>query len=349
MDLQSQPIVTTKTVDSEKSATTQEVGSMYPLSQISKQKLRWLNRVAAFAHFALGLSFAIVTAVYWGEGKSFKGINTATYVAVPNFVPKPVADPVGGSESTQRYKIGSVDSKVVTENNSYVIPVLIVLFSWLTASFHLAVSSTSSIKFNGKQLQLGRKQDYERQLDNGINTYRWIEYSITASVMLAIVTFSLGLRDFTGLLGILFANFLIMLTGASVEYFNAQKMKSAAWGLTIAAWLAYAAVWGCIWYSFIKTIDSLKVARSNSFLNEEQKKDLDDFEIFVYFGTITIFFLFTCFGFVQLKQTYKNKQYESGTVNVAKYERTYIYLSLASKTSLVALLFYGLYGRSANN
>ena len=58
---------------------------------------------------------------------------------------------------------------------------------------------------------------YERNLRRGRNTARWIEYSVSASVMVVLIAMLTGISDIAALIGIFGANAAMILFGLLME------------------------------------------------------------------------------------------------------------------------------------
>jgi len=201
--------------------------------------------------------------------------------------------------------------------------------------FHFAVALCPSIK-----------KTYDINISNGKNHYRWIEYAITSSIMLTIISLSIGLKEFNSLLLIFVLNSTIMFMGYLVEELI-DTNRGAAVKITAVGWVACIVIWSILFKTMVESTQQLRtIAHSqnkDTLTIPIQKKIevLDDLTIFIYLVTITIFVFFISFAIVQAVQVSRNI-----TKNTHSYEKAYIILSLISKTSLVGLMFWGLYGRS---
>lgn len=64
------------------------------------------------------------------------------------------------------------------------------------------------------------RRTYENDLQNGINRFRWIEYSISASLMLVIICMYWGILTLAGLIAVVGANVAMILFGWLQERMN---------------------------------------------------------------------------------------------------------------------------------
>jgi len=86
---------------------------------------------------------------------------------------------------------------------------------------------------------------YERNLDRRINYARWIEYSVSASIMIVLIGLLVGIRDLAAVIGIFAANSAMILFGLLME--RQQVPGRADWSafwfgslVGLAPWLAIA-------------------------------------------------------------------------------------------------------------
>jgi hypothetical protein len=68
---------------------------------------------------------------------------------------------------------------------------------------------------------------YERRLDRGVNYARWIEYSVSASLMLVLIGLFVGIRDLAAVVALFAVNTAMILFGLLME--RHQRPGSADW------------------------------------------------------------------------------------------------------------------------
>lgn len=186
------------------------------------------------------------------------------------------------------------------------IPLLIALFFFISALAHLFIATLYNKRYN---------QDLAR----GINKVRWIEYSISASIMMIAIAVLVGVYDFASLV-MIFALIAIMnLLGLVMEVHN-QTTKKTNWLSYWIGCLAGIVPWFVIGFCF--------------WLSAQQGSSPP---AFVYWIFVSIFIFFSCFAinmFLQYKKIGPWKDYLYG-------ERMYIILSLVAKTLLAWQVFAG--------
>lgn len=186
------------------------------------------------------------------------------------------------------------------------IPLLVALFFFLSAAAHLFIATLYNKKYN-------------QDLTQGINRVRWIEYAISASVMMVAIAILVGVYDFVSLLMIFVLIAIMNLLGLVMEVHNQTTKKTN--------WLSY-------WLGCLAGIVPWFVIGFYFWLSAEQGSAPPDF---VYWIFVSIFIFFSCFA-VNMVLQYKKigpwKDYLYG-------ERVYIILSLVAKTLLAWQVFAG--------
>ena len=91
---------------------------------------------------------------------------------------------------------------------------------------------------------------YQEDLGKGINKVRWIEYSISASVMIVLIALLVGIYDVWALLGIFFMNAAMCWFGWMMEV-NNQYTDKVDWTSYIMGCLVGVAPWIFIFVNLI--------------------------------------------------------------------------------------------------
>ena len=178
---------------------------------------------------------------------------------------------------------------------------------------------------------------YNKMIANRNNFVRWIEYSITATLMINIVARSAGVSDEDTLLLSNIATAAVMLQGQTIEL--ALKEKPSAIKLqqliiyNLVGWGLMLGVFGVIISKFQQTIDEIKAATC---------ANIPDF---VKYTIYSQFLFYNLFGFWQLYQIFS--VYNNPDYDYTKFEIGYTVLSLISKTLLGGILGFGI-DQSAN-
>jgi hypothetical protein len=183
----------------------------------------------------------------------------------------------------------------------------VALFFGLSAVFHFVVSLPPL------------RARYEAGLVLQHNYFRWVEYSLSSSVMIVLIAQLVGINDAAALIAIFGVNASMILFGWLQERY--EKPGSDGW-------LPF--VFGCIagivpWLAVLLYV----IAPGAAFDVEPPA--------FVYAIVISLFVLFNSFAVVQVLQ-YKRVGKWSSYLNG---ERTYITLSLVAKSLLAWQIFAG--------
>ena len=153
---------------------------------------------------------------------------------------------------------------------------------------------------------------YEATLERRANYARWIEYSVSASIMIVLIAMFTGIRDIAALLGLFAANTAMILFGLLME--RQQAAGEADWSAFLFGCLVGAVPWVAIfWY----------VAGAPRVPG------------FVWAITITQLILFAAFALNMALQYLRAGPWR----NYLTGERGYLTLSLVAK-SLLAWLIY---------
>ncbi len=186
------------------------------------------------------------------------------------------------------------------------LPVLISLFFFLSAFFHFIIATVYNKRYN-------------TNLKRGMNKLRWIEYSISASVMMIAIGMLVGIYDFMSLVMIFALTAIMNLMGLVMEVHN-QTTKKTNWLSYIIGCFAGGIPWVAVAYY-------LWLSASNG----------SSAPTFVYWIFVSIFVFFSCFALnmiLQYKKVGPWKDYLYG-------ERAYIILSLVAKSLLAWQVFGG--------
>ena len=181
----------------------------------------------------------------------------------------------------------------------------VAIFLGLSASFHLLVASP---KFFDR---------YSAGIEKQHNYFRWIEYSISSSVMIVLIALITGVSDVAAIVAIFGANAAMILFGWLQE-----KYETPGNG----GWLPF--IFGCIagivpWLGLLFYVLSIGGPADTSA------------PAFVYGIVISIFIFFNSFALVQWLQYKKVGKWS----DYIRGEKTYITLSLIAKSALAWQIF----------
>ncbi len=174
-------------------------------------------------------------------------------------------------------------------------------FLFLSSFFHLLISTVGFSKY-GDELRRGR------------NRFRWVEYSLSSTLMIVTIALITTVTDAAALVGIAFANISMILFGWLMEVVNEPNGKT---------W------WTPFWFGCVAGIGPWFAIGGYVFTGDQQPPS------FVYGILISIFLFFNCFALNQWLQYRKIGPWKKYLVG----ERTYILLSLVAKSALAWQLY----------
>jgi hypothetical protein len=186
------------------------------------------------------------------------------------------------------------------------LPTLIAIFFFMSAAAHLIIATVYNKKYN-------------QDLSVGINKARWIEYAVSASIMMVAISLLVGIYDFVSLFMIFFFTAIMNLLGLVMEIHN-QTTKKVNW---ISFWIGCIAgivPWFAIAFYMWLGADNGSAAPA-----------------FVYWIFVSIFIFFNSFAINMVLQYNKVGAWK----NYLYGEFTYIVLSLVAKSLLAWQVFAG--------
>jgi len=181
-------------------------------------------------------------------------------------------------------------------------------FAWAIAAF-FGLSALAHFSVAGP-----RWSSYQVQLGKGRNPYRWLEYSLSASIMIVLIAMLVGINDVAALAALIGVN-------ASMIGFGWMQERYEDPGASL----------GPFWIGCLAGIVPW-VAISIYLIGPGADQHAPGFVYGIFFS---LFILFNCFAvnqWLQYKQLGKWKDYLTG-------ERAYITLSLIAKSLLAWQIF----------
>lgn len=242
--------------------------------------------VWAFALHFLSFTAALTAAIIFVEG-SFQAILTTTFLEAE--VPK------------------------LTVVATYFIIWLELPFPLITALFHFVIAFFPLVRRRYLYLALVKER----------NPLRWVEYSITASIMTWVICQVSGITDVLTLVLVVGITPALMATGHLMEIMNVPSRKRVYWLPTTIGWWLFVLQWAIIITAFLAAVTS----------------SANDVPWFVYTIVIGLFFQFSAFGFVQLVHY---TQWPGWFITGYNTERAFIILSFVSKFFLDWALLTGI-------
>ena len=179
----------------------------------------------------------------------------------------------------------------------------IAVFLFLAAADHLVTGTVA-------------RSVYEADLHRGINRFRWIEYSLSASIMIVLIGFYFGLTGITTVIVIVGANVAMILFGWLQEAANppdrARTTMLPFWFGTIAGCAPWAAI----------------------VVNLVGADEIPGFVIGIFVSLLILFSSFAVNQWLQYRRIGPWRNYVFG-------EKAYLVLSLTAKTLLAWQIFAG--------
>ena len=246
-------------------------------------RLRIYNIVAGSLHLVQAVGFAIVLTML---STQVLFAVTADYMAGPPGVPIP----------PERVTLFEVN-----------IGLGVVAFLALSAFFHFLISSPW---FFGR---------YKNGLEHNRNYFRWVEYSLSSSIMIWLIVAINGVTDIAALFSIFAVNAAMILFGALQEKYEQPgtgRLLPFIFGSMVGI-----VPWILVLIYFLRPGSTSDVAPP-------------DFVVGIVISLFVFFNTFAINQWLQYKQVGRWKSYLHG-------ERTYITLSLIAKTALAWQVFSG--------
>ncbi len=191
-------------------------------------------------------------------------------------------------------------------------------FLFLSAFFHLLIASPWGFT------------RYIDELSKGRNRFRWVEYSLSSTLMITLISLVLGIADIAALIGLGMANVSMILFGWLMEMSNNGLMHGKN-GRPVRGERAW---WTPFWFGCVAGVGPWLAAATYVFVNVAVKNGPGP-PGFVYGIIVSLFVFFNCFAvnqWLQYKQVGRWQDYLTG-------ERTYIVLSLVAKSLLAWQVF----------
>lgn len=206
---------------------------------------------------------------------------------------------------TSTFPEGPPGADVPAPSDLFDVPIAlaIAVFLFLAAADHLVTAT------------LGRRL-YESDLHRGINRFRWLEYSLSASIMIVLIGFYFGITDITAVIAVVGANVSMILFGWLQERMNPPGRTTTTmlpfWFGTIAGLAPWVAI----------------------VVNLTGSAGAPGFVIGIFVSLGIFFSTFAVNQWLQYRQVGPWRSYAFG-------EKTYLVLSLVAKSALAWQIFAG--------
>lgn len=210
---------------------------------------------------------------------------------------------------------------------------MLITFFLITGTFHLYYYLGNNELKKGESPSFGTGYTYVIQNQN--NFFRWIEYSITATLMLYIIAYTSGVKDTNVYLLLYATNIAMIAMGQQVEV----AVRDGKDWITpmVTSFLLLFAEFYVIARSFWQ-----RLGQVNTFLEENPSvSNGRRIPSWLNYMIIVLFLFFSCFGFLSLYASIRGTPYET-------VEKGYIILSFAAKATLGMFIAYGTGQRQTN-
>ncbi len=199
---------------------------------------------------------------------------------------------------------------VLTEQFGIPLALGVATFSLLSAFFHFLIGV---IAF----------PQYKSELRHGRNRFRWVEYSLSSTLMIVLIGATTGITDMAALIALAFANISMILFGWIMEMVNSSKdvENKTVW-------------WTPFWMGCVAGIGPWLAILLPLWFNVSEEGAQGP-PGFVYGIIVSIFFFFNTFAINQWLQ-YRGK---GRWADYLHGERVYIVLSFVAKSVLAWQIF----------
>ena len=160
------------------------------------------------------------------------------------------------------------------------------------------------------------RRAYEADLRRGINRFRWVEYSFSATLMVLLIALYTGIDGIAALIGIAGANVAMILFGWLQESANPPGRTTVTMKPFWFGCVAGAAPWVAIGYNLVAA------------------EQVPDFVIGIFVSLFVFFNSFALNQWLQYRQVGPWRSYAFG-------EKAYLVLSLVAKSALAWQIFGG--------
>ena len=160
------------------------------------------------------------------------------------------------------------------------------------------------------------RRTYERDLRSGINRFRWVEYSFSATIMVVLIALYSGIDNVSALIGIIGANVAMILFGWLQESANPPGSTTRTMRPFWFGCIAGATPWVAIAYNLVAA------------------EEVPGFVVGIFVSLFIFFNTFALNQWLQYRQIGPWRSYAFG-------EKAYLVLSLVAKSVLAWQIFGG--------
>ena len=262
--------------------------------------LRSLNLAAGCLHLLSGIGLIVYTCISFDN--SLNTIDTSTYNVVIRNCNEDTLPSNNTFEANDTCL--AVDLKKDFGTDTTIVVLMIICLTFLTALFHFIVFAL--------------KKYYKSAIEETQNNYlRWIEYGITATTMVIVIGFSVGVKTTSTFVLASIMSVVLMALGFVNERCKNNKDKVANIVVSTMGFLLLLGFYSIFFYSYA-----------------DVKQNISEIPNVVTPIVVLEFLLFSCFGIVQML-------YLSDKIDYSQDEFGFVVLSFVSKVLLSWMLFIG--------
>jgi hypothetical protein len=229
-----------------------------------------------------------LTLLHVGQAVALLALSTDFSVTVTRSLPTgPPGTPPGAPEALFDVRIGAA----------------VAVFLFLAALDHLLCATVS-------------RRVYEHDLRAGINRFRWVEYSLSATLMVVLIALYTGIDGISALIGIAGANVAMILFGWLQESTNPPGRSTVTMKPFWFGCIAGVAPWAAIGYNLVAA------------------EEVPGFVVGIFVSLFLFFNSFALNQWLQYREIGPWRSYAFG-------EKGYLVLSLVAKSALAWQIFAG--------
>lgn len=295
----------------------------------SKKELKYLNLAAGIFHIILGIAFSSYFTSINNKyaNQPVRGVELSMRSHGINFQVQNTGCAPTDSNCDSSGNIITSGWVSNQDNNVDIkwVHGMLCIFFFITGAFHLFYAYSEAYG--------GETGLYRTAISNKNNYFRWIEYSITSTLMLYVIALISGVKDSNVYIMLTMNNVAMIYMGQLIETMVQDQQNPYLWIIPmVISWGLLISEWRVIIRDFqarIKQVSDFVNSRSSSSANTANIPNWIKYTVFI------LAFFFICFGFISLAGClfYKD-QYDS-------IEYAYIIASFAAKATLGGFIAYG--------
>ena len=190
---------------------------------------------------------------------------------------------------------------------------------------------------------------YTRNLKEGWNPTRWLEYGVSASLMSVLIGLVDGTNDVGSLASVVFMTIAMQMCGYAAESQMrgtsqlTMFSKDTVLAATYTGFLLYLGIWVNLIYNFVNIVDDVKTKFSGTL---DSGGNVIKVPAWIWAIVILQAIYYLLFGLAQMNHV--AKRFSGQAYNFLETEKAFIGLSFTAKLSLAGAIGYGAIMRTKN-